>query len=171
MTTNVPSQSTLTRPSIDSQDPSLAKRFHALGPHIEYWPTLSSPDWLNADACKPPDCYNGTGSPVARCPCGQAPNETATMEALLANPESLIASAIAEAKKWNVTGYNVDMESGAPLGDDALPVIEFVNKLSAALAKEGILTSYCIGGMNGNLPLAQVSAHTICRCLGFVGLF
>ena len=80
-------------------DPALAKRFLALGPHVEYWPTLSSPDWLNADACKPPDCYNGTGSPVARCPCGQAPNETATMEALLASPESLIASAIAEAKK------------------------------------------------------------------------
>jgi hypothetical protein len=59
-------------------DPALAKRFHALG--VEYWPTLSSPDWLNAESCSPPDCWNGTGSPVARCPCGQRPNETATME-------------------------------------------------------------------------------------------
>jgi hypothetical protein len=86
-------------------DPALAKRFHALGPHIEYWPTLSSPDWLNADACKPPLCFNGTGDPTARCPCGQAPNETATMQALLASPHSLIVSAIEQAKKWNVTGY------------------------------------------------------------------
>ena len=89
-------------------DPALATRFHSLGPHVEYWPTLSSPDWMSGDGgedCKPPLCYNGTGSPVARCPCGQAPNETTTMKVLLEHPESLIASAIAQAKKWNITGY------------------------------------------------------------------
>ena len=144
-------------------DPALAKRFHALGPHVEYWPTLSSPDWLNADSCSPPACYNGTGDPTARCPCGQVANETATMYALLANPGPLIAAAIAEAKKWNITGYNVDMEAHSPLGDQALPVITMVNKLSAALAKEGVQTSYCIGGMNGNLALAQALNRTAMR--------
>lgn len=144
-------------------DPALAKRFHALGPHVEYWPTLSSPDWLNADACKPPLCFNGTGDPTARCPCGQAPNETATMQALLAQPDSLIASAVAEAKKWNITGYNVDMEAPSPLGCDAVAVVEFVNKLSTALAKEGVQTSYCIGGMNGNTALAKALNQTAMR--------
>ena len=47
-------------------DPALATRFHALGPHVQYWPTLSSPDWMGSrtesDPCKPPECYNGTGS-------------------------------------------------------------------------------------------------------------
>ena len=71
------------------------------------------------------------------------PNETATMESLLKHPEALIASAIAEAKKWNVTGYNVDMEAPSPVGDDALAVVAFVNKLSAALAAHGVKTSYC----------------------------
>ena len=85
------------------------------------------------------------------------------MAALLAHPESLIASAIAEAKKWNITGYNVDMEAPAPLGDDALPVVEFVTRLAAALAAEGVQTSYCIGGMNGNLPLAQALNKTAMR--------
>ena len=61
------------------------------------------------------------------------------VQALLASPDSLIASAVAEGKKWNVTGYNVDMEAPSPVGDDALPVIAFVNKLSSALAKEGII--------------------------------
>ena len=144
-------------------DPALARRFHALGPHVEYWPTLSSPDWLNAESCAPPSCYNGTGNPAARCPCGQAPNETLTMFALLAHPETLISSAIAEAKKWNITGYNVDMEAPSPLGCDALPVVEFVNKLSAALAKEGVQTSYCIGGMDGNIELAQALNKTTMR--------
>ena len=46
-------------------DPALATRFHALG--VEYWPTLSSPDWLNSEACSPPQCGDG----VAKCPCGQ----------------------------------------------------------------------------------------------------
>ena len=68
---------------------------------------------------------------------------TATMESLLKHPEALIASAIAEAKKWNVTGYNVDMEAPSPVGDDALAVVAFVNKLSAALAAHGVKTSYC----------------------------
>ena len=85
------------------------------------------------------------------------------MQALLANPESLIASAIAEGKKWNVTGYNVDMEAPSPLGCNALPVIAFVNKLSAALAEEGIQTSYCIGSMNGDAPLAQALNKTAMR--------
>ena len=62
-----------------------------------------------------------------------------------------------------MTGYNVDMEAPSPLGDDALPVIAFVNKLSSALAKEGIQTSYCIGGMNGNLPLALALNKTAMR--------
>ena len=65
------------------------------------------------------------------------------MESLLKHPEALIASAIAEAKKWNVTGYNVDMEAPSPVGDDALAVVAFVNKLSAALAAHGVKTSYC----------------------------
>ena len=51
----------------------------------------------------------------------------------------------------------------AALGDDALPVIAFVNKLSTALAKEGIQTSYCIGGMHGNLPLARALNQTVMR--------
>ena len=60
-------------------------------------------------------------------------------------------------------GYNVDMEAPSPLGADALPVIAFVNRLSTALAKEGVQTSYCIGGMNGNLALARALNKTAMR--------
>jgi len=144
-------------------DPALAKRFHALGPHVEYWPTLSSPGWLSANGCSPPSCYNGTGNPAGRCPCGQEANQTAMMFAMLANPEPLIASAIAEAKKWNITGYNLDFESKAPLGDNTMPVIAFANKFSAALAKEGVQTSYCIGGMNGDADMAKALNQTAMR--------
>lgn len=55
---------------------------------------------------------------------------------------------------------NVDMEAPAPLGCDAIAVVEFVNKLSAALAQNGVQTSYCIGGMNGNLLLAKALNQT-----------
>jgi hypothetical protein len=62
-----------------------------------------------------------------------------------------------------IVAQNVDMEAPSPYGDDAVAVIEFVNKLSAALAKEGVQTSYCIGGMNGNLPLAKALNQTAMR--------
>ena len=65
------------------------------------------------------------------------PNETATMQALLAQPDSLIASAVAQAKKWNITGYNVDME--APLmsaGLDSLLAASFVDSLASRAKTE-----------------------------------
>ena len=100
---------------------------------------------------------------MARCPCGQKPNETATMKALLGNPQAVIKSALAEAKRWNITGYNLDMESCSPFGDNALPVIEFVNTFSAAMAQEGVMTSYCIGGSTGDLALLQLLNKTAMR--------
>jgi hypothetical protein len=55
------------------------------------------------------------------------------------------------------------MEAPSPLGCNALPVVAFVNKLSAALAKEGIQTSYCIGSMRGDTALAQALNKTAMR--------
>jgi len=134
-------------------DPNLAKRFHALGEHIEYWPTLSSPDYLSGDGCNPDSC----GSGPAMCPCGQAPNETATMEALILNPVPLIEDAIAEAKLHNITGYQLDMEAPAPFGDESLAVIQFVNLFSTMLAAHGVKTSYCIGGTTDQDTLAVLN--------------
>eukprot|EP01051_Picozoa_sp_SAG22_P036076 SAG22_NODE_17285_length_308_cov_0.574163_1_plen_71_part_10 len=56
---------------------------------------------------------------------------------------------------------------------NALPVIAFVNKLSAALAKEGIQTSYCIGSMHGDAALAQALNKTAMRTvpMGLYGGF
>lgn len=119
-------------------DPALATRFHALGSHIEYWPTFSSPDYWKE-------------------------NETAAMKLLLAHPETVIATAVREAKRWNITGYQLDMEAPSPYGDDAVAVVEFVNTFATAMHSNGVQVSYCIGGMNGNQRLAAALNRSIDR--------
>ena len=93
----------------------------------------------------------------------QDANETETMASLLADPGPLISSAIAEAKRWNVTGFNIDMEAPSPYGDQDTVVMEFVNTLSTALAEHGIQTSNCLGGINGSPGDAALLNRTAMR--------